>query len=471
MIKLYDIKLKDYIYSQNHKNPLFSFYCDKKHDYIVSDDLIVQSWEKSYFSFLDSSEIKKDLSSLYWLDYVFSLESALLEILAKMEFEWVSIDPQKLKEIWERINSDAKKIEEEIYDVVWERFNINSAKQVQEILFWKLKIPTSKKIKTWFSVDNEVLTIIAKDYAIAWLILEYRWLKKLESTYVEWLLKVINPKTKKIHTTYNQSLSSTWRLSSENPNLQNIPSGEWYSNEIKSCFIPSSSDFSLLVADYSQVELRILANLSKDPTLISAYKNNEDIHNLTAKFLFWEDTLINSELRRRAKTVNFWVIYWISGFWLSKTMSVGPTEASTYIEKFYEKYSKVREYYESVLENARKTWYVETFFWRRRYISWLNDSNRIMRGQAEREAINMPIQWTAADIIKIAMININNFFSSWNYKTRMIMQVHDELVFEVHKDEVEIMKEKIKYLMENVADFEIKLIVELNVERNWKEAK
>ncbi len=465
-----DIKLKEYIYFPRFRNINFAEYIDQKHDYSVADIDSISSAEKSIFSYNDLGEISKS-EGKYWLDFIFEVESKLLEVLAKMEFQWVNINQDKLKKIWIEINKRTELLEQEIYDLVWEKFNINSAKQVQEILFDKLKLPQAKKIKTGFSVDNEVLSELWKKYPIANIILEYRGLKKLQNTYVDGLLKFVNSKTFKIHTTYNQTQTTTGRLSSENPNLQNIPSGDGFSNEIKSCFIPSSQDFEFLVMDYSQVELRILANLSRDIILLEAFKNNEDIHQKTAKFLFWEDIIITSDLRRKAKTVNFGVIYGISGFGLSKNINSSPVEANSYIEKFYEKYNWVKIYYEELLKKARETGYVETYFGRRRYISWLNDSNKILRSQAEREAINMPIQWTSADIIKLAMIKIDEFLKKWNYKTKMIMQVHDELVFEVHKSEIELMKKEIKNIMENIISFEAKLFVDLWMGKNWTEAK
>lgn len=471
MAKFFDIKLRNYIFDKYFKGVWFGEYLENTHNFWASNETLIQNDEKAIFSFNDSSKVNLPQTKDFWLDFVFGFESELIEVLAKMEFEWVKVSSEKLAKIWEEIEKKTKNLETEIYEVVWEKFNINSAKQVQEILFEKLKIPTSKKIKTGFSVDNEALSFIAKDYAIASLILEYRWLQKLQSTYIQWLLKVINKQTGKLHTTYNQIKTSTWRLSSENPNLQNIPSGDFFSDEIKSCFIPGSSDFTLLVADYSQVELRILANLSGDPELTSAFLNSEDIHNKTAKFLFWENTTITGELRRRAKTVNFWVIYWISGFGLSKTMNVSMAEANEYINKFYEKYSGVRTYYESVLEKARQTGYVETFFGRRRYVNWLNDANRIIKWQAEREALNMPIQWTSADIIKLAMIEINNFFKENNLKSKLIMQVHDELVFEIHKTELDFAQKEIRRIMENIHNFPIKLLVDIWIWDNWKKAK
>ncbi|MCK9272833.1 DNA polymerase [Candidatus Gracilibacteria bacterium] len=471
MAKFFDIKLRSYIFDKYFKGVGFGEYLENTHNFGVSPERLVQNNEKAIFSFNDSGKVNLPQTKEFGLDFVFGFESELLEVLAKMEFEGVSIDSEKLAKIGEEIEIKTKKIEAEIYEVVGEKFNINSAKQVQEILFEKLKIPTSKKIKTGFSVDNEALSFIAKDYAIASLILDYRGLQKLQSTYVQGLLKVINKQTGKIHTTYNQIKTSTGRLSSENPNLQNIPSGDFFSDEIKSCFIPSSPDYEILVADYSQVELRILANLSGDPELTNAFLNSEDIHNKTAKFLFGENTTITSELRRRAKTVNFGVIYGISGFGLSKTMNVSMAEATEYINKFFEKYSRVKTYYENVLEKARQTGYVETFFGRRRYINGLNDANRIIKGQAEREALNMPIQGTSADIIKLAMIKIDNFLKEKNLKSKLIMQVHDELVFEIHKTELQLVQKEIREIMENIHNFPIKLLVDISIGENWKKAK
>lgn len=469
MSKLHDIKLKEYIFSTRFRNSDFKDFMEFHDSYRVSEDEFTSSIEKAYFSYLKHSEISWKIT-IPSQEYIFDLETKLIDVLTDIEYEWFLIDGNKLKKIWDEMNEKIKKLEEEIYELVGERFNLNSPKQLQVILFEKLQIPTNKKIKTGFSVDNEVLEVIGQKYAIANLILEHRWLRKLLTTYVDGLLKSINKQTKRVHTTFNQTQAVTWRLSSENPNLQNIPSGNWYAEEIKSSFIPRSSDYEIMVADYSQVELRILANLSRDPVLLDAFKNNEDIHTRTAKFLFWEDKQITSDERRRAKTVNFWVIYGISGFGLSKQIWVPPNEATIYINKFFEKYAWVTKFYAELLEKARETWYVETFFGRRRYINWLNDANKIMKAAAEREAINMPIQWTAADVIKIAMVSISNLLEEGNYKTKMILQVHDELVFELHKDEM-FLKDKIKEIMENVYNFEIKLTVDIGIAKNWKEAK
>ena len=282
---------------------------------------------------------------------------------------------------------------------------------------------------------------------------------------------MVNPETKRIHTTYNQLGAATGRLSSEAPNLQNIPSGEGYADRIKACFKPEKPDFSFLVADYSQVELRILASLSGDPALIETFERAEDIHTRTARFLFGENTTITSEYRRIAKSVNFGVVYGITGFGLSKVLGTSPAEATAYIDKFYAMYPRVREYYQGILDGAKKNGYVETFFGRRRYVPGVNDANKMIRSATEREAINMPIQGTAADVIKLAMITIDEYIRSNNLKSRMLLQVHDELVFEVHQSERALFEAKVREIMEGVFAGKAKLTVDIHSGENWKEAK
>ncbi|MDD2693366.1 MAG: DNA polymerase [Candidatus Gracilibacteria bacterium] len=381
-------------------------------------------------------------------EFIRKMESKLLPILAEMEYTGVRCDGEKLKKIGESIREEIKKLEIEIYEVVGEFFNINSPKQIQVILFEKLGIKPLRKNKTGFSVDNEVLEEIAKNYDIARLILEYRTLAKLESTYIEGLTKAINPITKKIHTTYGQLGAATGRMSSNDPNLQNIPTGKGYPDMIKSCFVPSGDNI-FIVADYSQIELRVLAFLSQDHGLLEAFEKNEDIHMRTAKYIFL-DRDITSEERRIAKTVNFGVIYGITGFGLSKTLGCSPFEANQYIEAFYARYPRVRAYYDELLADAREVGYVETYFGRRRKIESINDANKMQRSIAEREAMNMPIQGTAADMIKLAMIGIDAKIREKNLRGSMILQVHDELVFDVPREEEEIFTELIRETMENV---------------------
>lgn len=414
--------------------------------------------------------------------YIYEIEFALISVLANMESMGVAFDKNSLIDIWNRIRSDIARLESDIYDLIWETINLNSPKQLQVILFEKLWIKPTKKNKTWYSVDNDVLEDISKNYDIARLILEYRGLAKLSSTYVDWLLKAVDTDWR-IHTTYDSLGAATWRMSSVDPNLQNIPTGEGYAKEIKACFIATrsiqnakwkiqnnetsyleyadegiwslESGNTLLVADYSQIELRILAFLSQDSALLDAFNNNEDIHARTAFFLFsdkvgwdiktWKAT---SEQRRIAKSVNFGVIYGITWFWLAKTLNCSPWEAQEYVNAFYSKYPWVRIYYDRLLEDARNNWYVETYFGRRRYIPWVNDANKTLRSIAEREAMNMPVQWTAADIIKIAMIELDAKIRNMNLDWKMILQVHDELVFDIPNHEQNVFEEIVRETME-----------------------
>lgn len=419
---------------------------------------------------------------------IFEIESDMIDILTQMESTGVQVDIKKLKNIGKEIVQKMTFTEAEIFSLVGETFNLNSPKQIQYILFEKLQIPPVKKNKTGYSVDTEVLEEIAKSHDIARLILEYRLLAKLNSTYVIWLSKAVNPRTNAIHTTYDSLGTSTGRLSSNDPNLQNIPTGDGYAREIKECFIAKNSN-KLIVADYSQIELRILALLSQDSELLDAFKNNEDIHQRTAQFLFPEEKEISSEMRRIAKSVNFGVIYGITGFGLSKTLGCGPWEAKNYVDAFYKKYKWVEAYYDDLIETAEKTGYVSTLFGRRRYIPALTDANKTLRAAARREAINMPVQWTAADLLKFAMREIDAKIRNKKLKGKMILQVHDELVFDVPKDEVEEFNILIKESMENIIEtmkseivenaifcnnWEIEfppITIDMGTGKNWAEAK
>lgn len=470
MANFQDTALVKSILTPRFRYEEFSEYMDFWHDYEISADPVDKLSERAYLSLSEKETIEKDV--LYWEnEKILKMEHNLLPVLARMELAGVNLDAVKLRLLGEKMATEIKQLEIIIHDTVGEKFNINSSKQLQEILFGKLQIPVVKKNKTGLSVDNEVLELISEKYAIAKDILEYRSLQKLHSTYVEWLLKMVHPVTGRIHTTYRQLGTTTGRMSSENPNLQNIPTGAWYAGEIKSCFIPKDLNYSLLVADYSQVELRILASLTGDQNLIDAFLNGEDIHMRTARFLFGDNVTISGDMRRQAKAVNFGVIYGITGFWLSKMIGASPADGNRYIETFFAKYPTVRAYYDNLLEQARKTGYVETYFWRRRYIEWLNDANKMTRAGAEREAINMPIQWTAADIIKFAMIRLDETIREKKMKSRLLMQVHDELVVETHIDELEIMKTLVKNTMEQVVDFAVPILVDIGVWPDWNSAK
>lgn len=398
------------------------------------------------------------------------IEIPLIQVLIKMEIDWVFIDPDRLKGIWTLLEGEIKNLEKEIISEVWENFNIKSPKQVWVILFEKLGLPRWKKNKTGYSVSAEVLSELAHEYPIARKIIDYRHYTKLLSTYIEWILAEIDDNWI-IHTNYNAAIASTWRLSSTSPNLQNIPISNWIAWEIRDAFVSRFDWWKIIAFDYSQVEIRILAIMSWDQNLINAFKNWEDIHHKTAEFIFWDTKITNNE-RKIAKAVNFWVIYWISSFGLSKMIWISMKDARIYIDKFYESYPKVKIFLDETIKWCEKNGYVETLFWRKRYINWINDLNKIIKSSAEREAINMPIQWTSADIIKIAMIKIFNFLENKNLKSKMIMQVHDELVFDVYPWEENILKKEIVGIMQWIlTKTPIILKTDIWEWQSWKDAK
>ncbi len=428
----------------------------------------IYSWENTYITNkLYEKHIKENIHTSKILN---EIEIPLIQVLKKMEIDWVCIDRDRLKWIWTQLDDEIKRLEKSIYDEVEQEFNINSPKQVADILFWKLALPKWKKTKTWFSVWAEVLWELAHDYPIAQKIVDYRHYTKIKSTYIEWLLSIIDENWF-VHTNYNSAVTTTWRLSSINPNLQNIPSSNWIAWEVRDAFISRFDKWNIIALDYSQVEVRILAIMSGDKNLLEAFKNWLDIHHRTAQFIFPWRIITNNE-RKIAKWVNFWVVYWISWFWLSKMLWISMKDAKLYIDKFFESYPDVKKFLDDTIKFCENNNYVETLFWRKRYINWINDLNRIVKWSAEREAINMPIQWTSADIIKIAMTQIFNFLENNKLKSKMIMQIHDELVFDVFPWEEKIVKEEIKHIMQNVlTDKLIILKVDAWEWKTWKYAK
>ena len=436
-----------------------------EHEYATSVDPVVSSLERSHFSMR-----RADKERVPELERIRNMDLELLPVLARMEHAGVYVDREKLSALSEELQEKSRRLEIEMRELVGEPFNPLSAKQVQYVLYEKLHIPVGKKIKTGFSVDSETLEEIGKTNEIANMILEYRGYEKLRSTYAEGLQKEV-ASDGRIHTTYNQTLTSTGRLSSENPNLQNIPAGSGYAASIKSSFRPGNPGECFLVADYSQVELRILAMLSGDRNLLDAFRNDEDIHERTARFLFPNALKISGEERRVAKSVNFGVIYGITGFGLSKMIRSSPTEATEYINRFYAQYPKVKDFYDGLLEKARISGYVETYFGRRRYVKGLNDANRMMRAGAEREAMNAPIQGTAADVIKLAMIEIDRRIAD-GLPGKLLMQVHDELVFEVKNDQKEALEAEVREVMEGVLSLNgITLKADIRSGSDWASAK
>jgi DNA polymerase I len=368
------------------------------------------------------------------------IEIPLVSVLAHMELEGIRLDAEFLKSLSQKLDADILHLEKEIYKEAGETFNIASPKQLGEILFEKMQlVKKPKKTKTGqYSTAEDVLSVLAKDHKIIRDVLEYRGLSKLKSTYVDALPNQVSKVTGRVHTDYMQTVAATGRLSSNNPNLQNIPIRTERGREVRKAFVPRNEEYTLLAADYSQIELRIIAALSQEPKMMEAFKNGEDIHASTASKVFnvpIEE--VTREQRGNAKTVNFGIIYGVSAFGLSNQTDLNRTEAKELIDTYYETYPKLKSYMAEQVDFARENGYVQTVLGRRRYLKDINSQNAVVRGAAERNAVNAPIQGSAADIIKIAMINIYNKLVEGNYKTKMLLQVHDELVFDAYKPELE----------------------------------
>ena len=401
------------------------------------------------------------------------IEIPLVRVLADMELEGINLDEAFLNSLAADLNKDIKTLETKIYEVAEEEFNIASPKQLGVILFEKLKlVDKPKKTKTGqYSTAEDVLSFLAKDHEFVQSILDYRGLAKLKSTYVDALPTQIEPSTKRVHTDYMQTVAATGRLSSNNPNLQNIPIRTERGRQVRKAFVPRNEDYILLAADYSQIELRIIAALSKEDNMIEAFKNGEDIHASTAAKVFNVPlNEVTREQRSNAKTVNFGIVYGVSAFGLSNQTNLSRSEAKELIDTYYETYPKLKAYMSEQVDFARDNGYVTTVLDRRRYLKDINSRNAVVRGAAERNAVNAPIQGSAADIIKIAMINIHNKLKTGNYKTKMLLQVHDELVFDVYKPELKDMQTLIKTEMENAFIMDVPLDVEVDTGLNWLEA-
>ena len=400
------------------------------------------------------------------------IEVPLLRVLADMEREGINLDKDFLKNLSTALDTDIKALETKIYEQAGEEFNIGSPKQLGDILFGKMNLGDKpKKTKTGqYSTAEEVLSYLAKDHEIIQNVLDYRGLTKLKSTYVDALPEQVEA-SGRVHTDYMQTVAATGRLSSNNPNLQNIPIRTERGREVRKAFIPRNREHVLLAADYSQIELRIIAALSEEDTMIEAFKNGEDIHASTASKVFNVPIdEVSREQRSNAKTVNFGIIYGVSAFGLSNQTDLNRTEAKELIDTYYKTYPKLRNYMSEQIDFARENGYVQTVLGRRRYLKDINGSNQVVRGAAERNAVNAPIQGSAADIIKIAMINIHKKLSEGNYKTKMLLQVHDELVFDCYQPELEEMKLLIKTEMENAYQMAVPLDVEVGIGENWLEA-
>ena len=437
---------------------------DKQTEYAVEDaDITLQL--KEHF--------EKELGDANTQKLFDDIEIPLLRVLADMELEGINLDESFLNSFSEELDSEIKTLEANIYKEAGEEFNIASPKQLGDILFDKLKlVDKPKKTKTGqYATSEDILSYLAKDHDIIQHILEFRGLSKLKSTYVDALPNQVEPTTGRVHTDYMQTVAATGRLASNNPNLQNIPIRTERGRQVRKAFIPRDENYTLLAADYSQIELRIIAALSEEETMINAFKNGEDIHASTASKVFNVPlNAVTREQRSNAKTVNFGIIYGVSAFGLSNQTDLSRSEAKELIDTYYATYPKLRNFISEQVDFARDNGYVQTVLGRRRYLKDINSRNAVVRGAAERNAVNAPIQGSAADIIKIAMINIHKKLEEGNYKTKMLLQVHDELVFDVYKPELESIKTLVKTEMENAYKLEVPLDVDLDIGDNWLEA-
>lgn len=400
------------------------------------------------------------------------IEMPLMGVLTEMEVEGIRVDAEVLKEQSEKISKEIQSIEKKIYEYSGEEFNLNSPKQLGEILFDKLKLDSkAKKTKTGqYKTGEEILVKLKDRHEIIEKILDYRQLQKLSSTYVDALPKEINPETGRIHTTFVQTTAATGRLASTNPNLQNIPIRSEQGRQIRKAFVARDQNHVLMSADYSQIELRVIAELSQDPKMLESFKKGEDIHRATAARVFnVTQEEVTREQRDQAKTVNFGIIYGVSAFGLAEQTGLSRSEARQLIDTYYETYPVLKNYIENQIHLAREQGFVETILGRRRYLKDINSRNAIVKGHAERNAINAPIQGSAADIIKIAMINLHEKLQK-DFKTKMLLQVHDELIFDVPKTELEPVQKLIKETMESAVKLSIPLIVDIGVGENWLEA-
>ena len=401
----------------------------------------------------------------------YHVEMPLVEVLGSMEYIGMKVDKDQLNELKEKFTTIINELENEIFELAGEPFNINSPKQLGVVLFEKLGLPVIKKTKTGYSTNAEVLEKLRDKHEIIDKITEYRQIVKLNSTYVEGLLKIINPKTGRIHSSFNQTITTTGRISSTEPNMQNIPVKTEMGRDIRKVFV-ADDNCKLVDADYSQVELRVLAHMSGDENMIDAFKHGEDIHSKTASQIFDVDIKdVTSKQRIEAKAINFGIIYGKTDFGLSQDLNIPVPTAKAYIESYFSKYPKIKEFMDNAVETATETGYATTILNRRRYIPEIKASNFIVRNQGKRFAMNAPIQGSAADIIKVAMVNVYNKLKENEMKSKLILQVHDELIVEAVDEELELAEKIVREEMENAQSMDVKLDVDLNTGNSWYETK
>jgi DNA polymerase-1 len=456
------IPLSDLIGDKKDPSKIFDVDIQTLSNYSAEDaDITFRLYER-----LDK-ELKKEK-----LDKVaYDIEFPLVPVLEEMEYEGIRIDPEALQQQSKELELLMDNYAQKIFQLAGINFNINSTKQLQEILFDKLKLSTGRKTKTGFSTDARSLENLKGEHEIIDLILNYRQVAKLKSTYTDSLPNLINPKTGRVHTSFNQTGASTGRLSSNDPNLQNIPIRTDLGKEIRKAFVPRDKNYLILSADYSQIELRIMASICEDETLMRAFQKGEDIHRSTAALVFNvppED--VTPDMRRKAKEVNFGILYGIGPFGLKTRLGISQIHAKEVIDTYFRTFKKVKDFMDNSILQAKEKGYAETLYGRRRYLKNINSNNRVVRQFEERVAINMPIQGTAADMIKLAMIKIHKELEKRKAKTKMVLQVHDELVFDAHKSEIDELKPLIKKLMEEAFPLKVPVVADIGIGENWLDA-
>ncbi|MFM8911833.1 MAG: DNA polymerase I [Flammeovirgaceae bacterium] len=468
---LFDTSLAHYLIEPEASHDL-SIICGQYLGYQLSSDS--DAFERVDQILQLKPKLQKELETRTHSRLMRDVEMPLVHVLAAMEFEGVALDEDALKWMSEALKKDSEKVQKEIYEIAGQEFNIGSPKQLGEILFDKMKLMEGKIKKTktgQYATGEEVLVKLAEEHVIAKKILEYREYEKLRSTYVDALPKMLSQADHRIHTDYRQAVAATGRLSSNNPNLQNIPIRTEKGRQIRSAFVPRGKDYRFMSADYSQIELRIAASFAKDETMMEAFRLGRDIHTTTAAKVFKVALdKVTPDMRRKAKEVNFGILYGSTAFGLAQNLNISRTEASEIIDSYFKEFAAIKRYMDDSINSAREKEYVETILGRRRYLRDINSRNISTRGFAERNAINAPIQGSAADIIKIAMINIHRWLQREQLKTKMILQVHDELVFDLHVSEEEIVKPKVIELMKTAVLLDVPMEVEVGVGKNWLEA-
>ena len=491
---VYDVKIAAYILNPTSKITLDEIAKDyleiENSEYLKKQENIEENRQTSLFDEPKENENNKIINSLYVeeiyklvqitteklkqinaIELFQNIDMPTVEVLAEMQWNGMYVDLNELEEYGKELKKRLEVLTKEIYDLCGEEFNINSPKQLGEILFEKLKLPVVKKTKSGYSTDVDVLEKLKDEHPVIEKLLEYRQLMKLNSTYVEGLKPYINPKTKRIHSFFHQTITATGRISSTEPNVQNIPTRFELGKRLRKVFKPENGKL-YIDADYSQIELRVLADISKDENMVQAFLNGEDIHKQAASKVFnipLEE--VTKEQRSSAKAVNFGIVYGISDFGLGEQLGISRKQAKEYIEEYLKQYSGIKKFMDEIVESAKEKGYVETLFKRRRYIPELKSNNYMVRQFGQRAAMNTPIQGTAADIMKIAMINVLKELKNKNMKSKIILQVHDEMMIEAELEEVEEVKEILKNCMENATKLSVPLIAEVSEATNWYDCK